>query len=398
MKFIELEPLPIESQGSDYVRRCRIHRLDSSALVDTRELWFQFSKSITPPDDLDCDSYLLAIIMDAMAEDREIRVKGSVSLGLLANLIEYQGAWNKWLPETYTVIDIKVDAIRENEQPVPGAICAFSGGADSMFSVWRHSQGKNSYRTINIKLCTLVHGFDIPLEDTTAFSNIVQKAITTLDDVDIEFTPIKTNYREISCADWRYANGTALIATLANFKSVAGTCIVGSSSPYNHLAIPWGSTPIVDFLLSSDNFIVMHDGASHSRTEKVKEISDWEVGIENLRVCWRGDLKGGNCGTCEKCIRTKLNFLAAGKSIPDCLNKGNINIKSISLKSRLVIDEWAQIVDDANKNGIKDAWVNEAKKVIKNKVKRNARRAIVRKIRKFILNNITKKLRLFRIN
>lgn len=325
-----------------------------------------------PPEEKDCDSYLLAVIMDAMAEGRDIVVNGSVSLGLLGNLVEYQSAWNKWLPETYSIIDIKVDSVRENERPVSGAICAFSGGVDSMFSVWRHSQGKNSYRSKNIKLCTLVHGFDIPLQNTAAFSNVTQRAITTLDDIGIEIMPIKTNYREISCANWEYAHATALVATLANFKSVAGTCIVGSTYPYNYLTIPWGSTPIVDFLLSSDDFVVIHDGASHTRTEKVDMISEWKEGIENLRVCWEGDLKDSNCGKCEKCVRTKLNFLAIGRPLPNCFDKDDdarIDFKSIVLKHDGVRGDWKQIIDYANRNGIKDAWVQEAKKVIKRKPK-----------------------------
>jgi len=383
MKLLILEPLAIESQGSDYVRRCSINRVDGDTPVGKNELWFQFSKSISPPEDKDCDSYLLAIIMDAMTEGRDIIVKGSVSLRLLSNLIEYQSAWNKWLPEIYSIIDIKVKSTRENERPLSGAICAFSGGVDSMFSVWRNSQGKNSYRSQNIKLCTLVHGFDIPLQDTAAFSNVSKSAITTLNDIGIKIVPIKTNYREITCANWEHAHATALVATLANFKSVSGTCVVGSSYPYNYLHIPWGSTPIADHLLSSDAFIVIHDGASHTRTEKVNVISEWKVGIKNLRVCWQGDLKDRNCGKCEKCVRTKLNFLASGNPIPSCFDKDaatGIDFKSIVIKHDGVRGAWKDIIDYANRHGVKEAWMEEANKVIK----RSSRRSVVK--------NITKKL------
>lgn len=369
MKYIVLEPLAIESQGNDHVRRCSVIRVDGDTQVDKKDLWFQFSNSVTPPEDRDCDSYLLSVLMDAMAEARDIIIKGSVSLGLLSNLVEYQSAWNKWLPETYSIIDIQVDTVRKNESPVTGAICAFSGGVDSMFSVWRHSQGKNGYRSQNIKLCTLVHGFDIPLKDTTAFSNVAQRSAKTLDDVGIKVLPIKTNCRKVSSVNWQHSHGSGLVATLANFKKVAGTCIVGSTYPYNYLSVPWGSTPVVDYLLSSDEFIVMHDGASHTRTEKVNEISEWKVGVENLRVCWQGDLNDRNCGKCEKCIRTKLNFLACGKPIPNCFDKDNagIDFKNIVLKTDGIRGDWKQVIDYANKNDVKDSWVVEAKKVIKRK-------------------------------
>ena len=367
MKHIVLEPLAIESQENDHVRSCIIRRVDDGAQVDEKKLWFQFSKSIEPPEDKDCDSYLLAVLMDAMGEGRDIIVKGSVSFGLLSNLTEYQAAWNKWLPDIYSIIDIKVDAAKENGHPVSGTICAFSGGVDSMFSVWRHSQGKNSYRSQNIKLCSLVHGFDIPLPDTAAFDNVTQNAITALYDIGIKIGPIKTNYREISRAKWIYAHAAALVAALANFKKVAGTCLIGSGFAYNYIVTPWGSTPITDFLLSSDDFIVIHDGASHTRTEKVKEISEWKVGIANLRVCWQGAMKDRNCGKCEKCVRTKLCFLASGRPIPCCFDDADIDFKGILLKNDYIRGEWKQIIDYANRNGVKGAWLKEAKKVIKKK-------------------------------
>ncbi len=59
----------------------------------------EFDSSIEPPSADDCDSYLLAVIMDAMKENRNIIVKGTVSAQLLSNLVEYQTAWNKWLPD-----------------------------------------------------------------------------------------------------------------------------------------------------------------------------------------------------------------------------------------------------------------------------------------------------------
>jgi hypothetical protein len=322
---------------------------------------------VEPPDDLDCDSYLLAALMEATSEGRQIIVKGSVSLKLLSNLIEYQSAWHKWLPEEYSIVDIQVESTRENERPVSGAICAFSGGVDSMFSVWMHSQNKNSYRSQHIKLCSLVHGFDIPLSDTGAFYNVTQKSIKTLDDIGIKLIPIKTNYREISCVNWEHTHAAVLVAALANFKSVAGTCLIGSSNPYNHLHVPWGSTPTLDFLLSSDEFIVMHDGASHSRPEKVKAISEWNVGIENLRVCWQGRMKDRNCGVCEKCVRTKLNFLASGVQIPGCFEDDEmpVDLKRFQLKKPGVISDWTQIIEHANRNHIDEVWLDGVKKLLK---------------------------------
>ena len=183
---------------------------------------------------------------------------------------------------------------------------------------------KCGYRSQTINLCSIVHGFDIPLNDKIAFNNAVHRSTNTLNDLNVEITPIKTNFRELSKVTWVHSFACALVATLSNFKSVAGTCIVGSSEPYDSLIIPWGSSPITEHLLSSGEFNVIHDGACHSRTEKVAEIKEWKTGIQNLRVCWEGDLKDRNCGICEKCMRTKLNFLAIKADIPSAFPTSDI--------------------------------------------------------------------------
>jgi len=370
MNSIILVPEKVEGINSEQVRRCTITRMDDNVQIDQRQLWFQFSNKIVPPEDSDCDSYLLAIVMDAMAEGRSIIVKGSVSKQLLSNLVEYQSIWNKWLPDVYRLIEISVDSIREKDEQVAGAICAFSGGVDATFSVWRHTQKKNSYRTQTINLCAFVQGFDIPLTDDNAFYSAKKRAEETLNDVGLSLESIKTNFKEVSSASWEHSFGAALVSTLSNFKSVAGTCIFGSSEPYDSLVIPWGSNPISDHLLSSDQFIVLHDGASHSRIEKVNEIAEWNKGVNNLRVCWQGDLKDRNCGQCEKCMRTKFNFIVTGNTIPSCFPESDVdglNIDNLTITNIAVRAEWVQLLDYAKRKNIKQAWVTQLDKIINEK-------------------------------
>ncbi|MFT6347605.1 MAG: hypothetical protein ACJAYB_000595 [Psychromonas sp.] len=391
---MQLLPLNHRINGNYCERRCNIRRLNDNGIIKNKvELWFKFDKSISPPKDDDCDAYLLAMIMDAMKESENIEVKGSVSRQLLSNLVEYQAIWNKWLPNIYNKIDIRVNNIRDDIAKVQGAICAFSGGVDATFSVWRHSQSNYSYRSQKINLCSMVHGFDIPLSDESAFNNARNRAQKTLSDIGIGLKSIKTNYRVISGTNWEHSCSCALAATLSNFKKMAGTCIIGSSEPYDSLVIPWGSSPITDHLLSSNEFVVIHDGASHNRTEKVKEITKWKAGTDNLRVCWQGDLKDRNCGWCEKCVRTKMNYLAVQASVPICFPNSNIitDIKNVTLKSDLVLTEWRQIYEYATNNGIEEPWVKALSAIINKKFtiggilpKRRTRRKIMKKLTRLL--------------
>lgn len=176
MKQIELEPLDLEVGDNYCTRYCKIIRIENETPVDERILWFKLDKSVTPPQDKDCDAYLLAIILDAMKEGRDVIVKGDVSGELLSNLVEYQAVKNMWSPEIYHLVNISVDSVRDNEIAVPGAICAFSGGVDATFSVWRHSQKKLQHRSQEINFCVMAHGLDIPLTEQVAFDKIFNKA------------------------------------------------------------------------------------------------------------------------------------------------------------------------------------------------------------------------------
>ena len=359
MKLLTIEPLENERQDEDILRSCKILRTDEKGRAAKEErLWFQFPAVEKYPDSDDCDSYLLAMFMEGMEEGRKIVVKGSVSGELLSNLVELQSIWNKWVPERYGLVDIEVDHIRESGVRVPGAVCAFSGGVDGSFTVWRHSQSKCSYRSQKINFCSLVHGFDIPLADADAFENALKRAEDTLEDIDLTILPIRTNYREIT-KKWTHKFSIALAAVLGNFKSLAGSCMIGSSEPYNSLVIPWGSSPITDHLLSSGEFVVIHDGASHSRTEKVAQVAEWKKGINNLRVCWQGELKDRNCGQCEKCVRTKLNFLACNLDVPECFPE-SVSIEKILqrvvIKKDAIRAEWQQILDYADRHKVKASW------------------------------------------
>lgn len=88
--------------------------------------------------------------------------------------------------------------------------------------------------------------------------------------------------------------------------------LIASSEPYSSLLLPWGSNPITDRLMSSDSFSIVHDAAAVTRNQKVRAISTWKEATRSIRVCWQGEHMDRNCGRCEKCIRTILNFRVMG--------------------------------------------------------------------------------------
>ena len=77
----------------------------------------------------------------------------------------------------------------------------------------------------------------------------------------------------------------------------------------------YGSHPLLDPNYSSSDLRIRHEGITLSRLDRTKLLADWDVAINNLRVCNKSEhyqIGMLNCGECEKCIRTKLALLVAG--------------------------------------------------------------------------------------
>jgi hypothetical protein len=368
-KSLHLRPLPAVVADGFITRQCEVARYSADQLEDSVILYFKFPAIETFPADDDCDAYVLATFMDAMKEDRNVVVKGSVSKQLIGNLFEFNLVWKKWVPSLYHVIELRADTVRQSSVKNPGALSAFSGGVDASFTVYQHHMKHKRERSQDIKLCALIHGFDIPLSDPAVFSNALGRARATLSDLGIPIMPVETNAKQIARVNWEDAFTCMLIGALNNLKSLAGTCLIGSSRSYDTVIIPAGSSPYTDELLSSGEFDVMHDGASHSRTEKVAEVAKWKVGADNLRVCWEGDLTDRNCGECEKCLRTMLNFLASGNPIPAAFPNVDIvqKLDKIMLKRDAIVEIWEEILTMARKNNIKAPWVDAVARTIKRK-------------------------------
>lgn len=391
--LVELFPQPLEVNKEGQRRSCLIRESSADGQVTGTDLWFIYPANFPMLKDDNCDSYLLAILLLAMQENANIKVHGSVSKELLANLTELQYIWNRWSPESYSLVDITVNDIRENEVRQDGAIFAFSGGVDAQFTAYRHATGKAGYSTQQQRAAILVHGFDIPVDDIDGIAGAAKKAAKTLESIGVDLLVVKTNLKSLNM-DWEHSHGLAVAAVLSGLSMYAGTGMLGSGEPYESLETPWGSHPMTDHLFSSGNFRMIHDGAGFNRSEKVKVLAEWDEGIKNLRVCWEGELKDINCGKCEKCIRTRLNILLAGIANPQCFSTplDKSLFKPIVLKNGPAIIEWQLIRDEVKSTGKGSEWLPQIEAVLKRKPKitlgslllppTSQRRAFVKKLLK----------------
>lgn len=297
------------------IRSCTIEAKDGDRITSSKVLKYELPSSILLPKDNDAEAYIIATIMSAMAEKRTLKVHGSVSRTLLSNLTEFRDIWNCRLPEIYHNIDFEATTIDDSVKTKNNtAIAAFSGGLDSTFTVWQHTQKLAGYRSQNIKACVMVHGFDIFKEDE--YKSAFNQAQDTLNDINIPLFPLRTNYRSIIELNWNHTHGIALASCLNNFKKSYSKGIIAGTFSYKYDRYTNGSNPINDPLLSSSSLEIFHDGAKYYRDKKILEISKWKKGSNNLRVCFSGARRDINCGKCRKCIQTLMIYEVYGLEIP----------------------------------------------------------------------------------
>lgn len=262
---------------------------------------------------------------------------------------------------------MEIDGPNKINHTSGGAVVAFSGGLDAHFSVLSHVRRHVGARTKNIKAAVMIHGLDIPLQDNEAYSIASGIAEKTLSDLGVTLINAKTNIREVFPINWEHYFGSGVASGLVPLKCHAGCGIIASSEPYDALLLPWGSNPITDPFLSSDAFAIWHDGAGFSRTEKAGLLATWPLAVETVRVCFQNDGRGGNCGNCEKCVRTRLNFLISGTPSPACFNTtlNHDHFDRIVLISNGARNEWKMIAEDIQRTGNGMEFLPDVKRVLK---------------------------------
>lgn len=284
-----------------------------------RSLWYGVSENHKDHLPADCDHLVIGSVFMLMQTGLNAHVHGQVSPSLLRNLTEFQAAW---VATDKNLISVDITADQEVEaSPDParnGALVAFSGGVDSCFTAYRHARGVGLRFPYELAGAVMAQGFDIPLEDPSAFRRAVDRSRRMVSSLDLELMAVETNFRDI-VNDWSHSHGTAIASCLALFGGGFRTGLIGQTYTYPELRhIAEGVNALTDPMLSSDAFKIVPDGAAFERADKIRPLGNWDEFLQDLRVCWEGPKKDRNCCVCEKCIRNILTFRALGLGLPPC--------------------------------------------------------------------------------
>lgn len=277
-------------------------------------LWWEFSgESLPAGPPPNWDGVAVALVCLAMASGEDLHIAGAMSKEQLAGLEEYQDAWTLLRPDLFKRVTLSADReVAGAHQFVhPNATFAFSGGVDATFQMLAHRRGILGHRSASVVRAVLVHGLDIPLEMSAAFDVAAQGAARMLSGWGVPLARVRTNWRDF-CPDWEMCFGSGVAAVLHLFAGDTDAGYLAADAPYGTEVLTFGSNSVTNRMLGGA-FRIESSGFGYTRTQKCMHLLTEPSVLGDLRVCWEAPATGKNCGRCEKCTRTKLNFAACGE-------------------------------------------------------------------------------------
>lgn len=342
------------------------------APVWSKEITFAVDAPFEVPDLANADPFVVAALFPALSVGGILRVHGTVSRTMLRNLLDFQSAWCLVAPDHCFPFAVEVaaidDGVGHDPGPHPNSILAFTGGLDSMLALCRNVSGDAgpTSHAIGAAMTILSPGFG---QGTTKDSGeMIALLRTTSARWNIPLAVVRTNVAE-AVGMRSFSHGTWLGSCLSLFAGRFDVGLVGSSIPsYSPGYEIYGSHPRIDPLLSGGRMSIRNDEARYTRTEKIALLTRYPEALEDLRVCFHPYRHEGNCGRCEKCIRTMLAFIAVGSPVPPAF-PGGLRLRDIGIGmgNPLGLHKAGHIIAYATKHGTAD---HEAIQIAKRRFRR----------------------------
>ena len=256
------------------------------------------------------EAAVAATLLPAMQAGKDLHLDEPLDPAFAENLSTIQDIYATWYGDAQHVAVHAPDCTPTPASSTGRTATFFSGGVDSFYTLLKNEA--------EIDALVYVHGFDVDLENT----QLRQQVSDMLREVGAHFgkdvIEVETNLRDFSnpVVSWPRYYGSALVSIAHCLESNVDKIFIPAAQTYKDL-FPEGAHPLLDPLWSGRTLAFAHDGCEATRVDKTRRLSESDVALTNLRVCWRNPGGAYNCGRCEKCQRTMINLLAVD-ALQDC--------------------------------------------------------------------------------
>lgn len=315
--------------------------------VEERDAW---RASINP------DAFRIPAAVVAM-HDGEDRLSdfGSICPVLhqgLTSSLQWLARWSEkdLVPPT---IDIPIGCSHPSGEG-DGSAMFLSGGVDSMALLASNQVEHPPGDPLRFSVGFVIVGIQKHRwTDSDSVRSRLRAARDDLDDVakhtGIDIVPVATNLRALvgSSSFWKYEyQGAVLVGTGQLFASSIANLSIASTWKISHLD-KWGSHPLVDLGYGTHSLRVWHELVHLGRLEKTDVIAKRPELLRALSVCNERAGGNGNCGECEKCLRTMLAFEALQIDMVDVFGKSRVEpevLRPIRIGNRGLEGDYEELV------------------------------------------------------
>jgi hypothetical protein len=219
--------------------------------------------------------------------------------------------WAGWW-QTPAALDDVLEAPRGSPSEDPAGervgLC-FSGGLDAFHTLLCSGRA--------IDDLVFAHGYDIPIDEQRRFAAAEGSVRAVAAAVGARAVIVRTNLRRrrpFKGAGWGRTHGGALAALGHACTRELGELLI-SSAYTRESGNDWGSSWDTDPGWSSSRLQVTHFGDEFTRDDKMRALVHNPLVRDHIRVCWENRAPAGNCGECEKCVRTMVYVELLGEDV-----------------------------------------------------------------------------------
>lgn len=329
--------------------------------VEPKRIWLRTTTEVEPPP----DPALPICVLPAMRSGGRLTMSEEVSPRLLRNQREFQAiqrAWSfGWSFGDPPLEEVEVAAPTRDDYLAPRSrrvAAFFSGGVDSFATILTDPDVTDLIFVRGIDLLPrLAHQGDLA-------DRVEQQLRAAAADLGMPLHVVETNARELSEPEdpsnplirWEAYAPSPLVAVSLFFAPLFERVLIPSDNDYETQP-PIGSARLVDQLWSTENLEIVDHGGRLSREQRLARIADHPVVRRTLRVCWENPGGAYNCGSCRKCMLTKISLEAIGAregvtTFSPELDLGLLDGYELSQPIQLAL--WEDVLDTVRDHGRAD--------------------------------------------